>query len=89
MNFTDDEEEEDEEEEEEDRGGSGGEGAGRGPVRPPPPPPPPFRSCNIIFIVAQYLHFDTGKKIVFQTLGFNLSTMGSVPSNVFKDFEYV
>ena len=26
---------------------------------------------------------DTGKKIVFRTLGFNLSTLGSVPSNVF------
>ena len=26
----------------------------------------------------------TGKKIVFRTLGFNLSTLGSVPSNVFK-----
>ena len=31
----------------------------------------------------------TGKKIVFRTLGFNLSTLGSVPSNVFKVFEYV
>ena len=27
---------------------------------------------------------DTGKKIVFRTLGFNLSTLGSVTSNVFK-----
>ena len=25
-----------------------------------------------------------GKKIVFRTLGFTLSTLGSVPSNVFK-----
>ena len=27
---------------------------------------------------------STGKKIMFGTLGFNLSTLGSVPSNVFK-----
>ena len=26
----------------------------------------------------------TGKKFVFRTLGFTLSTLGSVPSNVFK-----
>ena len=27
---------------------------------------------------------NTGKKIVFRTLGFTLSTLGSVPSKVFK-----
>ena len=28
---------------------------------------------------------NTWKKIVFRTLGFTLSTLGSVPSNVFKE----
>ena len=29
-------------------------------------------------------YYTQGEKIVFRTLGFTLSTLGSVPSNVFK-----
>ena len=43
------------------------------------------RMMNEIITISLYHR----EKIVFRTLGFNLSTMGSVPSNVFKDFEYV
>ena len=53
-------------------------------VSTPPPPLPLFdlRYHNIYGIMNTGTL--TGKKIVFRTLGFTLSTLGSVPSNVFK-----